>query len=315
MKVTIGCWSILAEAFMLEARKLSEQLQQDQNGKVWSWLSLAVWLLALVLMVSVWIGLSYEKPPLDQSQQNMTQAHTQVLNTVGLLKASVSPEEEISSAFFDQIASFNSPLLEFGQLAALGLRISADSKDAQTWPGQVNLWLDDLQVVSNSKDALLGYSTSRETLMAVYKAKGTFSQKQLAQSASASGFFVALEQWLKATATEPSTSPASWASSKLSGAVIAKGQPFWRELVIQMDALEIDTKQIEDPLRAKVAKDLVAMLSKNELMTNIRKADDASAQFLLALERLRTSSAQPLPVPQVLIDKPTCLFPAQALKV
>ena len=290
---------------MLEARKLSEQLQQDQNGKVWSWLSLAVWLLALVLMVSVWIGLSYEKPPLDQSQQNMTQAHTQVLNTVGLLKASVSPEEEISSAFFDQIASLNSPLLEFGQLAALGLRISADSKDAQTWPGQVNLWLDDLQVVSNSKDALLGYSSSRETLMAVYKAKGTFSQKQLAQSASASGFFVALEQWLKATATEPSTSPASWASSKLSGAVIAKGQPFWRELVIQMDALEIDAKQIEDPLRAKVAKDLVAMLSKNELMTNIRKADDASAQFLLALERLRTSSAQPLPVPQVLIDKPT----------
>ena len=290
---------------MLEARKLSDQLQQDQNAKIWSWLALAAWLVTLALMVSVWIGLNFEKPALDQSQQKMALAHTQVLNTVGLLKASVLSEQEISPAFFDQIASLNSPLLEYGQMAALGLRISADSKDAQTWPGQVNLWLDDLQVVSNSKDALLSYFTSREALMAVYKAKASFSQKQLAQSASASGFFVALEEWFKATATEPTTLPASWAPSKLSGAVIAKGQPFWRELGIQMDALEVDAKQAEEPVRAKVAKDLVALLSKNELMSSIRKTDDAWAQFLLAQERLRNSSTEPLPVPQVLIDRPS----------
>jgi hypothetical protein len=91
----------------------------------------------------------------------------------------------------------------------------------------------------------------------------------------------------------------------LSGAVIAKGQPFWRELGIQMDALEVDAKQAEEPVRAKVAKDLVALLSKNELMSSIRKTDDAWAQFLLAQERLRNSSTEPLPVPQVLIDRPS----------
>lgn len=71
-----------------------------------------------------------------------------------------------------------------------------------------------------------------------------------------------------------------------------------------MDALEVDAKQAEDPVRAKVAKDLVALLSKNDLMPNMRKADDAWAQFLLAQERLRTATAQLLPEPQVVIDQP-----------
>jgi hypothetical protein len=71
-----------------------------------------------------------------------------------------------------------------------------------------------------------------------------------------------------------------------------------------MDALEVDAKQAEDPVRAKVAKDLVALLSKNDLMPNMRKADDAWTQFLLAQERLRTATAQLLPEPQVVIDQP-----------
>lgn len=296
---------------MLEARKLSDQLQQDQNAKLWSWLTLAVWLFTVALLVSVWVGLEFEKPPADQSQQKMTQAHTQVLNTVGLLKASVSPEQEISAAFFDQVASFNAPLLDYAQMAAVGLRIPADTKDAQSWPGQINLWVDDLKTVSNSKEALLSYVTLREALIAVYKAKGSFGQKQLSQSAAASGFYVALEQWIKATSAESSTStstqtskPAPFSSAPLSAAVLAKGQASWRELGIQMDALEVDAKQAEEPVRAKVAKDLVALLSKNDLMSNMRKADDAWAQFLLAQERLRTATAQLLPEPQVVIDQP-----------
>jgi len=309
----IGNWYILSGAVMLEARKLSDQLQQDQNAKLWSWLMLAVWLLTVALLVSVWVGLEFEKPPADQSQQKMTQAHTQVLNTVGLLKASVSPEQEISAAFFDQFASLNAPLLDFAQMAAVGLRIPVDTKDAQSWPGQINLWLDDLKTVSNSKEALLSYATLREALIAVYKAKGSFGQKQLLQSAPASGFYVALEQWIKATSAESSTStststqtlkPSPFISAQLSAAVLAKGQASWRELGIQMDALEVDAKQAEDPVRAKVAKDLVALLSKNDLMPNMRKADDAWAQFLLAQERLRTATAQLLPEPQVVIDQP-----------
>ena len=296
---------------MLEARKLSDQLQQDQNAKLWSWLTLAVWLLTVALLVSVWVGLEFEKPPADQSQQKMAQAHTQVLNPVGLLKASVSQEQEISAAFFDQVASLNAPLLDFAQMAAAGLRIPADTKDAQSWPGQINLWLDDLKTVSNSKEALLSYVTLREALIAVYKAKGSFGQKQLSQSAPASGFYVALEQWIKATSAESSTltsaqtsKPSPFLSAPLSAAVLAKGQASWRELGIQMDALEVDAKQAEDPVRAKVAKDLVALLSKNDLMPNMRKADDGWAQFLLAQERLRTATAQLLPEPQVVIDQP-----------
>ena len=309
----IGNWYILSGAVMLEARKLSDQLQQDQNAKLWSWLTLAVWLLTVALLVSVWVGLEFEKPPADQSQQKMTQAHTQVLNTVGLLKASVSPEQEISAAFFDQVASLNAPLLDYAQMAAVGLRIPVDTKDAQSWPGQINLWLDDLKTVSNSKEDLLSYATLREALIAVYKAKGSFGQKQLLQSAPASGFYVALEQWIKATSAESSTStststqtlkPSPFISAQLSAAVLAKGQASWRELGIQMDALEVDAKQAEDPVRAKVAKDLVALLSKNDLMPNMRKADDAWAQFLLAQERLRTATAQLLPEPQVVIDQP-----------
>ena len=309
----IGNWYILSGAVMLEARKLSDQLQQDQNAKLWSWLTLAVWLLTVALLVSVWVGLEFEKPPADQSQQKMTQAHTQVLNTVGLLKASVSPELEISAAFFDQVASLYAPLLDYAQMAAVGLRIPVDTKDAQNWPGQINLWLDDLKTVSNSKEDLLSYATLREALIAVYKAKGSFGQKQLLQSAPASGFYVALEQWIKATSAESSTStststqtskPSPFISAQFSAAVLAKGQASWRELGIQMDALEVDAKQAEDPVRAKVAKDLVALLSKNDLMPNMRKADDAWAQFLLAQERLRTATAQLLPEPQVVIDQP-----------
>jgi len=309
----IGNWYILSGAVMLEARKLSDQLQQDQNAKMWSWLMLAVWLLTVALLVSVWVGLEFEKPPADQSQQKMAQAHTQVLSTVDLLKQSVAPEQEISAAFFDQVASLNAPLLDYAQMAAVGLRIPVDTKDAQSWPGQINLWLDDLKTVNNSKEALFSYATLREALIAVYKAKGSFGQKQLSQSAPASGFYVALEQWIKATSAESSTStststqtlkPSPFISAQLSAAVLAKGQASWRELGIQMDALEVDAKQAEDPVRAKVAKDLVALLSKNDLMPNMRKADDAWAQFLLAQERLRTATAQLLSEPQVVIDQP-----------
>ena len=296
----IGSWYILSGALMLEARKLSDQLQQDQNAKLWSWLTLAVWLFTVALLVSVWVGLEFEKPPADQSQQKMAQAHTQVLSTVDLLKQSVAPEQEISAAFFDQVASLNAPLLDYAQMAAVGLRISADTKDAQSWPGQINLWIDDLKTVSNSKEALLSYFTLREALIAVYKVKGSFGQKQLSQSAPASGFYMALEQWIKATSAEPSP----FLSAPLSAAVLAKGQASWRELGIQMDALEVDAKQAEDPVRAKVAKDLVALLSKNDLMPNIRKADHTWAQFLLAQERLRTATTQLLPEPQVVIDQP-----------
>jgi hypothetical protein len=47
---------------MLEARKLSAQVKQDQAGKVWSWLSGLVWLATVALLIGVWIGINFEAP-------------------------------------------------------------------------------------------------------------------------------------------------------------------------------------------------------------------------------------------------------------
>ena len=106
---------------MLEARKLSAQVNQDLSGGVWSWLLMLIWVTTVSLVVSVWIGVNFEAPPPDKSQEKMTEAHVKVLEVVGRLSTSVAPEQELNAETFEQLAMVNAPLLEFGQLAARGL--------------------------------------------------------------------------------------------------------------------------------------------------------------------------------------------------
>ena len=86
---------------MLEARKLSAQVNQDLSGGVWSWLLMLIWAATLALMGSVWIGANFEAPPPDKSQEKMTEAHAKVLEVVSLLAASVAPEQELKAGKLD----------------------------------------------------------------------------------------------------------------------------------------------------------------------------------------------------------------------
>ena len=295
---------------MLEARKLSAQAQQDLSGRGWSWLLLVIWLAALALLVSVWIGTNFEAPPPDNSQKKMTEAHTKVLDEVKRLSAMVAPDQELSPEVFEQLATFNTPLLEFGQLAARPLSLAPDSKDAQTWPGKVNVILDDLKIVSDGKDAVLSYFRLRDELLGLYKPKGSINPKQLAEGSAGQGFVKAISDWAQAgapaatTSSSPIPSPTPLANTQLTWSALAKGQPQWREINGQLDALELEAKQVEDPARAKAAKELVALISKNDLIQTIRKTDDAWAQVILAQERLHVAVGQLPPEPKVVIASP-----------
>jgi hypothetical protein len=111
-------------------------------------------------------------------------------------------------------------------------------------------------------------------------------------------------------AASPGPSPAALpvlangAEPKLTWASLAKGQALWREINAQLDALEQEAKQTEDAARAKVAKEVLALLTKNEGIQNIRKADDAWSKILAAQDRLKTSASQLPPEPQAVLASP-----------
>ena len=81
---------------MLEARKLSAQVKQDQAGKIWTWLSGLFGLATLIVVGSVWIGLNFEAPPPDKSQDNLKMAHAQVVSSVANLVAMLAPDQELT---------------------------------------------------------------------------------------------------------------------------------------------------------------------------------------------------------------------------
>ena len=294
---------------MLEARKLSAQVNQDLSGGVWSWLLMLIWVTTVSLVVSVWIGVNFEAPPPDKSQEKMTEAHVKVLEVVGRLSTSVAPEQELNAETFEQLAMVNAPLLEFGQLAARGLNLPPDTKDRLTWPGKVNVLLDDLKIVSDGQESLLSYFRVRDLLLGLYKPKGPLNPKQFAEGSAGRGFFTAISDWALeavpvAAGTATATSLTPLATPKLTWATLAKGQSKWREINAQLDALEMEAKQVEDPARAKVAKELVALLVKNDLMQTIRKADDAWGQVILAQERLHNGVGQLPSEPKLIVATP-----------
>ena len=302
---------------MLEARKLSAQVKQDQAGKVWSWLSGLVWLATVALLISVWIGINFEAPPPDKSQEKITAAHGQTVSAVANLNALLGPDQELKSELVQQLASFSAPLSEFGRLAATSLRIAPDSSDTQTWPGKINGMVADLQVVNEGQASLGEYFALRDALVGIFKPKGPINPKQMAEGSAARGFYTATIEWANLAvmssappAASPGPSPAALpvlangAEPKLTWASLAKGQALWREINAQLDALEQEAKQTEDAARAKVAKEVLALLTKNEGIQNIRKADDAWSKILAAQDRLKTSASQLPPEPQAVLASP-----------
>ena len=111
----IGSWFMPVGLSMLEARKLSAQVRQDQVGKVWSWLSGLVWLATVAILVSVWIGIHFEAPPPDKSQEKMAAAHAETLISVANFNALLAPDQELTTELIQQISAFSNPLSAFGQ--------------------------------------------------------------------------------------------------------------------------------------------------------------------------------------------------------
>ena len=103
-----GLWFKFGEESMLEARKLSAQVKQDQAGKLWSWLSVLVFLATMAVVASVWIGLNFQAPPPDKSQEKMTLAHAQALSTVSNLNGMLAPDQELTPELIQQLAAFSS---------------------------------------------------------------------------------------------------------------------------------------------------------------------------------------------------------------
>lgn len=300
---------------MLEARKLSAQVKQDQAGKLWSWLSGLVFLSTMAVLASVWIGLNFVAPPPDKSQEKMTLAHAQALLTVSNLNGMLAPEQELTPELIQQLATFSHPMTEFAQMVALATRTSPETLDTQTWPGKINTLVTDIKIVSEGQESLGVYFPLRDSLLGLYKPKGPLNPKQMAEGSAARGFYVATLDWLNLTvlpAATSATSPSSAVSTplvlgvvpKLTWSNLVKGQPIWREINTQLDALEAEAKQAEEPARAKLAKELLAILAKNEGLQTIRKADDAWSKMIAAHDRLKTSLSQFPPEPQVVLAPP-----------
>ena len=300
---------------MLEARKLSAQVKQDPAGKVWSLLYDLVWLVTIAVLSSVLIGLNFEAPPPDKSQEKMASAHAQAVSTVNNLNAMLAPDQELTLELVQQLADASAPLTEFAQTVATATRVSPDSPDTQTWPGKINALVADIKVVSEGQDSLGEYFSLRTTLLGLYKPKGPINPKSMAEGSAAKGFFTAAMDWVNVAvlpialpATNPNlTAPPALLNAdapKLTWAHLAKGQPIWREINAQLDALDAEAKQTEDPARAKLAKETLALLAKNDGLQSIRKADEAWSKMLAAQDRLKTAVSQ-LPVePQVVIASP-----------
>ena len=301
---------------MLEARKLSDQLQLDQAGKMWSWLSVLVWLITIAVLVSVWIGANFEAPPADKSQEKMSAAHAQAVSVVANLNQMLAPEQELTPELFKQLAALSAPLADFGQTAAVGLRISPDSQDTQTWPGKINVMVGDLKMVSEGQESLAHYDRLRDALSGMYKPKGPLNSKLMAEGSASRGFYTATSNWVNSTVSPAATSAGSPGITvspvsavgvvpKLTWAAFAKGQPLWREINGQLDALELEAKQAEDAARAKWAKDTLALLEKNDSLQILRKADEAWSKMLVSQDRLKTFAGQLPPEPQVVLSAPS----------
>ena len=190
---------------MLEGRKLSIEMQRDSNSRVWTLLSLLISLACVLLLASLWIGLSIAPPAPDKSQDNMAQAHAKVLEGVDKLKSGLAADQAITAELFAEMAELVPVLDGFAQASAKATQAAADSRDAQIWPGRANLILDDLNTLILAKEPTLNFLRTRDSLSALYKPKGAISPQASASLSAFREFSTGVAEWVKLTT--PSATP------------------------------------------------------------------------------------------------------------
>ena len=275
---------------MLEGRKLSLEMQRDSHGRLWTIVSLLISVLCLMLLASLWIGLTFAPPPPDKSQDNMAQAHAKVLEVLATLKASLAPDQTLNAELYADMVNGATLLTEFSQLAAKGTQKPADSIDAQTWPGRANLILQDLNTLVQAKEPTLNFLQTRDALSALYKPKGPLLPQASAPLTAYRELSNAVSEWSKATAAATPT----WAA-------LNNAKTPWRQINVQMDALEAEAKLTDNAAQAKPAQLLLTALSQNNLMANIRSADEPMTKVWSAHERLLNNLDNLPPVPVVIV--------------
>jgi hypothetical protein len=300
---------------MLEGRKLSIEMQRDSNSRVWTFLSLLISLACVLLLASLWIGLSIAPPAPDKSQDNMAQAHAKVLEGVEKLKIGLAADQTITAELFAEMAELIPVLDGFAQASAKATQAAADSRDAQIWTGRANTILDDLNTLILAKEPTLNFLRTQDSLSALYKPKGAISPQASASLSAFREFSTGVAEWVKLTTpiATPSVSAASSAASSaaksaastapLTWGLLLSSQTPWRQINVQMDALEAETKLTDSATaaQAKAAQTLLTALNANNLMQSIRSTDEQMSKVWTAHERLLASLEQLPPVPKVIV--------------
>ena len=301
---------------MLEGRKLSLEMQRDSNSRVWTTLSLLIGIGCVLLLASLWIGLSIAPPAPDKSQDNMAQAHAKVLEGVEKLKSGLAADQAVTPELFAEMAAWIPVLDGFAQASAKATQTQADSRDAQIWPGRANLILDDLNTLILAKEPTLNLMRTRDSLSALYKPKGPISPQASAPLSAFREFNAGVAEWVKLTT--PNVSPKASSSASTSAAkppassvpitwsFVASSKTPLRQINAQMDALEAETKLSDsaNAAQAKAAQTLLTALNANNLMQSIRSTDEQMSKVWTAHERLLASLEQLPPVPKVIVAPP-----------
>jgi len=292
---------------MLEGRKLSIEMQRDSNSRVWTLLSLLISLACVLLLASFWIGLSIPPPAPDKSQDNMALAHAKVLEGIDKLKSGLAADQAITAELFAEMAELVPVLDGFAQASAKATQAAADSRDTQIWPGRANLILYDLNTLILAKEPTLNFLRTRDALSALYKPKGAISPQASAPLSAFREFSTGVAEWVKLT-TQSGSAVATAAksvavSAPLTWGLLLSSQTPWRQINVQMDALEAETKLTDSATaaQARAAQTLVTALNANNLMQSIRSTDEQISKVWMAHERLLVSLNQLPPVPKVIV--------------
>jgi hypothetical protein len=301
---------------MLEGRKLSLEMQRDSNSRVWTTLSLLIGIGCVLLLASLWIGLSIAPPAPDKSQDNMAQAHAKVLEGVEKLKSGLAADQAVTPELFAEMAAWIPVLDGFAQASAKATQTQADSRDAQIWPGRANLILDDLNTLILAKEPTLNLIRTRDSLSALYKPKGPISPQASAPLSAFREFNAGVAEWVKLTTPNASPNASSSASTSaakppassvpITWSFVASSKTPLRQINAQMDALEAETKLTDsaNAAQAKAAQTLLTALNANNLMQSIRSTDEQMSKVWTAHERLLASLEQLPPLPKVIVAPP-----------
>ena len=237
---------------MLEGRKLSLEMQRDSNSRVWTTLSLLIGTGCVLLLASLWIGLSIAPPAPDKSQDNMAQAHAKVLEGVEKLKSGLAADQAVTPELFAEMAAWIPVLDGFAQASAKATQTQADSRDVQIWPGRANLILDDLNTLILAKEPTLNLMRTRDSLSALYKPKGPISPQASAPLSAFREFNAGVAEWVKLSTPNASPTASSSASASvakppassvpITWSFVASSKTPLRQINAQMDALEAETK-------------------------------------------------------------------------